>query len=120
MTDPIVHLELAAEDRGQLARFYQENFGWEVQEFEEMNYTTFSTGEGNLGGGFNPVTDDNPAGTIVPYISVDDINASLEKVTASGGTDPSEILDIPGVGLIAHFTDPSGNRMALLQPAEME
>ena len=59
---PIVHIEFSAKDRQEAGKFYSELFGWKVEQMPEMNYATFDDGKG-LGGGFNPITEDNPAGT---------------------------------------------------------
>lgn len=118
MAHSIVHVELAAENPSELAQFYEQVFGWQLKEYPEMNYTTFSSGEGSLGGGFNQVSDEIPPGTVVFYIQTDDIETSLEQIKQSGGEALWQPMEVPGVGTIAHFRDPSGNRVALLQPAE--
>ena len=59
----IIHIELSAKDRKALSKFYSDVFGWESQDFEGMNYTTFKAGDG-VGGGFNQVTEENPQGTV--------------------------------------------------------
>jgi hypothetical protein len=121
MTHPhhITHIELSANDSGKAAEFYKACFDWEIKAFPEMNYHTFAA-EGGSGGGFNPVTDDNPAGAIQVYINTPDLKASLEKVKANGGTVVMESYDIPTVGTMATFKDPTGNHMCLLQPLPME
>lgn len=119
MSHPIVHIELSAHDQQKAAQFYADVFGWQTQEFPDMNYITFSSGEGSPGGGFNPVGEAVSAGTTVVYVSTDDVEASLQKIEANGGKRVGELLDIPGVGQIHWFDDPSGNHMALLKPAEM-
>ncbi|MEJ2486574.1 MAG: hypothetical protein P8Y68_12645 [Anaerolineales bacterium] len=55
----ITHIELPVEDANAAAKFYQAVFEWNITEFEEMNYTTFAA-EGGTGGGFNPVSEENP------------------------------------------------------------
>jgi predicted enzyme related to lactoylglutathione lyase len=119
MSHPIVHVELSASDRQALARFYSSIFDWQIQDFDEMNYTTASWGSETMGVGFNPVSEEgNPAGTVVPYIYVDDVDATLAKIEANGGKTLMPGMDIPTVGRMAQFTDPTGNRMALLKPLE--
>ncbi len=113
---PIVHVELSSQDRERDGQFYHDLLGWEIRQIPEMNYATFSWGEPNIGGGLNPINEDNPAGTIIVYIDTDDIDEALQKVQALGGEQLSEKHEIPGVGWFALFSDPSGNRMALLQP----
>ena len=41
---PIVHVEFSAQDRQAAGKFYNELFGWKVQQIPEMNYATFETG----------------------------------------------------------------------------
>jgi predicted enzyme related to lactoylglutathione lyase len=109
---PIVHIEISAKDREATSKFYQDVFGWEVQDFPEMTYTTFTTGV-EPGGGFNPVTAENPAGTVTVYIGADDIEASLGDIESAGGTIIMPKTEIPGMGWFAFFKDPTGNTLAL-------
>jgi predicted enzyme related to lactoylglutathione lyase len=118
MSHPIVHIELSAENHEEMAKWYGQLFGWSTQGFPEMNYSTFSSGEGGVGGGFNPYSEGAPAGTIVPYVQCEDINGMIAKVESMGGKILLPPMSIPTVGQVAQFTDPSGNRMALLQPEE--
>ncbi len=110
---PIVHFELSASDRRQAGEFYDKVFGWEIDHQDAMNYTMFGTGEGQLGGGFNPVSEGNPAGTVIVYIGTDDIDDSLKKVGAHGGSTLQPKTEIPGFGWFGLFRDPSGNVVGL-------
>jgi predicted enzyme related to lactoylglutathione lyase len=112
----IVHVEISSKNREESAVFYQNVFGWEVQHIPEMNYATFRTGQDEVGGGFNPVGEDYPAGTVIVYINTNDIQASLKKISECGGQVLFQPMPIPGVGLFAQFKDPSGNTLALLEP----
>ncbi|NCF64991.1 MAG: hypothetical protein GWP61_03395 [Chloroflexi bacterium] len=118
MSHPIVHIELSANNHKDSAKFYSDVFGWEMTDFSEMDYTVFSSGEGKPGGGFSNVQEGNPAGTTVIYIHTDNIEGSVAKIDANGGTMLGEAMDIPGVGTMFHFADPVGNRMSLLKPVE--
>ena len=115
----ITHFELSANDPKEAADFYKKCFDWEIKAFPEMNYYTFAA-EGGTGGGFNPVSDESPAGTVTVYINTPDLKDSLEKVKANGGTVLMESYEIPTVGTMATFKDPTGNVMALLQPLPMD
>lgn len=115
---PIVHIELAAQDREQAGQFYHQLFGWEIQHYPEMNYTTFSSGEGSVGGGFNPLQEDNPPGTVLVYVHTDDIEATLAQVESLGGQILQPKSEIQGVGWFARFKDPTGNIVALLTSLE--
>jgi predicted enzyme related to lactoylglutathione lyase len=109
---PIVHIEFSANDREAAAQFYHEIFGWEIQHMPEMDYSTFMSDE-KLGGGFNPVTEQSPAGTVTVYIQVDDFESTLAQIEANGGKTILPKTEIPGVGWFAFFADPTGNQVAL-------
>jgi predicted enzyme related to lactoylglutathione lyase len=109
---PIVHIEFSADDREAAAQFYHDVFSWEIQHMPEMNYSTFMSNE-KLGGGFNPVTEEYPAGTVIVYIQVDDFETTLADIEAKGGKTIRPKTEIPGVGWFAFFADPTGNLVAL-------
>lgn len=114
---PIVHVEFSAKDREAAGRFYEELFGWKVEQMPEMNYATF-TAEGGPGGGFNPITDEFPAGTVNVYIYTDDIEASLAKAEALGGKTVVPKNEIPQTGWFGFFEDPTGNVVGLYTPMD--
>lgn len=109
---PIVHIEFSAKDREAAGKFYSELFGWNVQQMPEMNYATFEA-EGGPGGGFNPVTEEYPAGTVMVYVQADDIDASLAKAESLGGKTLVPKSEIPQTGWFAFFRDPTGNTVGL-------
>ncbi len=115
----IVHVEFSAEDREAAGKFYSQLFGWEVEQIPEMNYATFETGD-NVGGGFNPVTDTNPAGTVLVYVGTDDIDASLAKAESLGGKIVLPKSEIPDTGWFGFFSDPTGNVVGLYTPLQKE
>lgn len=53
----------------------------------------------------------------VLYIGVSDITATLAAITASGGQIVFPRYEVPGVVVLALFTDPAGNRMGLVEMA---
>ena len=112
---PIVHIELSSKDLAATSKFYQEAFGWQVQQEPEMNYATFATGENEVGGGFSPVGEHNPAGTIMVYIGTGSIEESLKKVESLGAVCVAPKTEIPGMGWFAVFRDLAGNDVGLFQ-----
>lgn len=53
----------------------------------------------------------------VVYIGVADINHTLEQIKAHGGAMVLPRLEVPGVVILALFTDPAGNRTGLVEMA---
>ena len=114
----IIHIELSAKDRKALSKFYADVFGWELQHMDDMNYTTFKAGDG-VAGGFNPVTETNPAGTVLIYIDTDDVTASLKDIQKAGGTIIAPEMEIPNTGKFGIFRDPQGNMIGLFKAYPM-
>jgi predicted enzyme related to lactoylglutathione lyase len=117
MSHSIVHIEISSKNHKESAKWYADVFGWETKEFPEMDYSTWSGGDDGVGGGFNQVTDNFPAGSISFYIHTDDLAASVAMVKEMGGEIVLESYEIPTVGTMASFKDPSGHVVSLLQPA---
>lgn len=126
--DPVVHFEMPAEDRSRMAAFYSQAFGWQTQMLgpEMGEYVLVTTTEsdengprkpGAINGGFFPKKPDWPAQHPSVVIAVDDIEASMKKVTQAGGEVLGEPVEIPGVGRYVSFFDTEGNRVSMLQPA---
>lgn len=109
---PIVHVEFSTNDRDVSGKFYADLFGWKVEQMPEMNYATFEA-EGGPGGGFNPVSENYPAGTVSVYVGTDDIDATLAKLESLGGKTLVSKSEIPNYGWFAFFQDPSGNMVGL-------
>ncbi len=111
----IVHVEFPASNPEEAAGFYTELFGWKHQEMQG-NYWMFDTGNG-LGGGYNPVGEGGiyevKPGEVLVYVSTDDIEASLARAEALGGSTITGKSPIPGMGWYAVFADPSGNKVGL-------
>jgi hypothetical protein len=124
---PVVHFEMPYDDAKRVARFYQDAFGWQMQQFgaEMGNYVLAETTEtkdgraqtpGCINGGFFPKNPDWPAQHPSVVISVDDIDAAMKSVAKAGGEVLGEPMQIPGIGRYVSFTDTEGNRASLLQP----
>ncbi len=109
---PIVHIEISTNDLVATGKYYADLFGWKVEQMPEANYATFAD-DGGPGGGFNPVSDTNPAGTILVYVSTDDIEATLAKAVSLGGKVLVKKTEIPNMGWFGVFQDPDGNSIGL-------
>jgi predicted enzyme related to lactoylglutathione lyase len=128
--NPVVHFELPCDDRNRMARFFEQAFGWKMQMYgpEMGNYVVVTTAEtdarpdaprGAINGGFFTRSADMPAQFPGIVIAVEDIRASMAKVTAAGGQVLGEPMDIPTVGAYVAFMDTEGNRSSMLQPLPM-
>ncbi len=102
------YVELAATDIEETKSFYSQVFGWQFTDYGP-EYTSFT--DGRLGGGFTLAPEVSAGGPLVVIYStsLEEIEASVRE---SGGQIVREIFEFPG-GRRFHFTDPSGNELAV-------
>lgn len=115
----IVHVEFSAQDLEAAGKFYSDLFGWEVEQIPEMDYAMYDTG-GEIGGGFNPVSESYPAGSVLAHVSTDDIEATLAKAESLGASIVVPKTEIPDTGWFGVFSDPTGNMIGLYTPLPKE
>ena len=110
--------ELHTRDYDASVVFYRDVFGWDthtMSDTEEFRYTTLGEGDDALAGimdSAQDLDDDAPAHWLV-YFRVDDVDATLETITQSGGTVVRPAEDTPW-GRLAAATDPTGTRFNLM------
>ncbi len=126
--NPVVHFEMAAENKKRMSDFYSNVFGWQTQQFgpEMGEYIVVSTSEsdengrpknpGSINGGFYQRLEDPKLNYPSVVIAVDDIKESIEKIKKAGGKILGEPMEIPGVGTYVSFIDTENNRVSILQP----
>lgn len=107
----IDYTEFTVRDLAEAKRFYTAAFGWQFTDYGPT-YAGIQ-GEGREVGGMAQTDDLRPTGGgALPILYSDDLEASVEAVTAAGGTITKAIFAFPG-GRRFHFTDPSGNELAV-------
>ena len=114
MAGRVVHFEIPIDDADRATTFYERALGWKPERWGPIEYWTVDPGEGEgIGGAL--ATRDDPSSTVVIYIDVDDIEATLKEVEAAGGRRLTEPRPIPTVGWNALFQDSEGNAVGLFQ-----
>jgi predicted enzyme related to lactoylglutathione lyase len=111
MSSPLIHFEVAGKDAGKLQSFYSDQFGWQVDANNPLNYGIVNL-SGDVGGGIGPAPEGQP-GHAMFYVGVDDVEASLQKAESLGGSRVFGPMDVPEGPTIAHFADPEGNVVGL-------
>lgn len=104
----IDYIELPATDLPAIKRFYVDVFGWKFTDYGP-DYTSFE--DGRLAGGFTKEGKVAKGGALV-VMYADKLEALEAKVRQAGGTITKPIFSFPG-GRRFHFTDPSGNELAV-------
>lgn len=104
----IDYVEFPARDTAPLKDFYDQAFGWT---FIDYGPTYAAPENAGLDGGFQADPAEAPAKPLVILYS-NDLQSSLDAVTRAGGVITKPIFAFPG-GRRFHFTDPSGNELAV-------
>src|SRR3984893_14009447 len=104
----IDYIEFPALDTGKIKAFYSQVFGWKFEDYGP-NYTSFQ--DGRLAGGFTKVASAGKGGPLV-VIYATDLASAEAKIKAAGGAIVKEAFSFPG-GRRFHFSDPSGNVLAV-------
>ena len=122
--DKVVHFEIPVDELGRARTFYNETFGWELQDIPEMDYTivtTVPTNEdripneaGAINGGIY-VRAEGISKNPVIVIGVDSIDASLEKIKAQGCDIVLPKNQVGDMGLYAQIRDTEGNIIGIWQ-----
>ena len=104
----IDYIELPTVDLNEAKRFYGEVFGWTFVDYGP-EYTSFN--DGRMDGGFRKEAEVQRGGPLIIIYAID-LELLREKVSSAGGTIVKDIFEFPG-GRRFHFTDPSGNELAV-------
>ncbi|MBK4216248.1 VOC family protein [Paracoccus caeni] len=120
-----VWYELATE-AGQLGAagdFYAQVLGWQVQDSGMEGFTYhLGTSNGDMVAGL--MEKPAPMAQVPPnwmtYFGVDDVDQTVARITAAGGSVFREPADIPGTGRFAVVSDPQGVAFGLLAPLPMQ
>ena len=114
---PIVFLDVSGPDLAKLAAFYQTVFHWDIgaghfPSEKTLKLPVVKPLPGSLleerGGG------EPPHETMI-FLGVEDVTATLDKIVANGGAVVRPRAVVPGVVILAIFTDPAGNRLGLVE-----
>jgi len=104
----INYVELPVLDFSAAKAFYGTAFGWTFEDWGPT-YTAFSNA--GLEGGFRKTDTPPPRGGTLVILKADDLEAAEQAVVDAGG-EITERHEFPG-GRRFHFTDPSGNELAV-------
>ena len=104
----INYIEFKAKDLDQIKTFYSTAFGWSFTDYGPT-YTAFA--DSGLEGGFELTEGDIVNGTLV-VLHHENLEQIKQQVIDCGGYITQDIFSFPG-GSRFHFTDPSGNELAI-------
>ena len=109
----IDYIELPVRDMARAKQFYGAVFEWKFEDYGPA-YTSFF--DGRLGGGFT-MERSAPIYGLLVVVYASDLHAIQKKIEAAGGKIVKDTFSFPG-GRRFHFTDPSGNELAVWSDIE--
>ena len=116
MSNRVIYFEIPSANPDANRRFYENVFGWQFQQWGAQDYWFAHTGDDKERGINGAVIREvGPQQPVINTISVDDIDAAVQRIVKAGGTVYRQKKAIPAVGWIAFFTDPDDNIFGLLQ-----
>lgn len=106
----IDYIEFSVRNLDEAKKFYGSAFGWTFTDYGPEYAGIQKPGGGEMGG-MHPAKQVVTGGPLVILYS-DVLETTVESVKKAGGTITKQIFEFPG-GRRFHFTDPSGNELAV-------
>ena len=103
------YIELPATDVQRTRHFYERVFGWKFEDYGP-GYTSFV--DGRIAGGFSRERQVASGGGALVVLYAVDLEQIQQTIQQEGGRIVKQIFSFPG-GRRFHFTDPSGNELAV-------
>jgi uncharacterized protein len=108
------HIEIPTTNIEKAKKFFGTVFGWTFSHIQDINYTIIHTGK-HPNGGFELVKKIPKKGQVIPYIEVEDIDATLKAIQKARGIVLTKKSQVGSMGWRAHFSTPDGVQLALWQ-----
>jgi uncharacterized protein len=115
MPNPVVHFEVLGKDAETTQSFYSKIFDWPMEKVMDTYAMVKPGADTGINGGVGATMSPDTPGHSTFYVEVDDLQATLEEVEASGGSTVQPPMDIPNGPSIALFRDPDGNLVGLVK-----
>lgn len=120
----VVHFEIPYDNASRAKKFYQDVFGWQVNDMPEMNYSMVMTTPadpntmmpkepGAINGGMMQRDPTSAAPVIV--IDVESVDSHLAKIEKAGGKTVMPKIKVGDFGFYARVKDTEGNVIGIWQ-----
>lgn len=116
MPNPFIHIELQTQDLAKARAFYAALFDWRLDDLPGMTYTMIEVGEGT-GGGMMQAKESGPSSQWIPFIEVEDVHGTTQRIRTLGGTILKGPAEVPGYGWYSVVIDPTGATFGIWRPA---
>lgn len=115
----IIHFEIPADDPERAKAFYEKVFDWKIDTWEgPVEYhlvTAGSEDEPGINGAIMPRGENQ---CVINTINVDDADEYIRRIEEAGGSIVLPKTAVPGIGWMAYFVDPEGNKTGIMQSDE--
>jgi predicted enzyme related to lactoylglutathione lyase len=115
---PVAWFEIGTEDPEAARSFYGELFGWTFNvdgPYSEISYGTGQPPQGGIQDTSTPLPDGTPRSYAIPYVLVQDVEATCAEVEEHGGKVMVPATTVPNGLVYAHVRDPFGNHFGLFK-----
>jgi len=122
----VTHFEIPADNLKRAQAFYNNAFGWQLNQFPGTEYFLAGTAPsdkngqvtvpGAINGGLGKR--EGPLKSVTVTIKVADIEKSLETVKKLGGSVVAKKSQVADMGFTAYFKDSEGNTVGLWQDVQ--
>jgi hypothetical protein len=111
-------VDLATTDLAGAKAFYGGLFGWEAEDMAGPagTYALLRLDGAEVGGAFGQPADGGVPPHWNTYVTVEEVDASLEQAKQLGGTELMPPHDVEGAGRMAVIADPTGAAFAIWEP----
>ena len=113
MGNQVSWFEVTGKDGAKLQRFYGDLFDWKIDAGNPMSYGMVEGADGGIGGGIG--ASQNGSTQVTFYVTVDDLQAYLDKAEQLGGRTVVPITEIPNMVTFAQIADPEGNVVGIVK-----
>jgi predicted enzyme related to lactoylglutathione lyase len=114
----VVFFLIAAVDPERAIEFYKNVFGWKFEKwqgpFDYWLITTGSDPEPGINGGLDRKQETDAVRT-VNTISVESVDATIQKIVKNGGKVIREKTAVPGMGYLAYCADAEGVLFGIME-----
>jgi predicted enzyme related to lactoylglutathione lyase len=119
MANPFIHVELNSTNVPKAKAFYSKLFKWKLSDMpmKKGTYTMIDVGKGT-GGGMMKQLMPKTGSAWLPYVLVDDIDAATKKAKKLGAKIMIDGDEVPGMGWLTIFTDPTGALLGLWETSK--
>lgn len=116
MPNPFCHIELNTSDTNKAKDFYSHLFNWQFEDMDMGPMGTYSTFKTDKGPGGGLMSMPGAPTAWLPYVAVDDINTATDKAKSLGATIIHGPVEVPNIGWLTIFIDPTGANIGIFQP----